>query len=406
MQNNKVFRLLVGKDVAVNATTTTTANATDGAIVPFTDGWAELLTSDTIATSPSVYLMQKVTNASNAKIGSIMSLPIYGSNLRGFNGESFRPGQEQISYLGLAPSATTIAAGTGDVVATVGEYYELSILNAAEKEKYQVPERYDYVLPTGGTKLSLCTEFARVINNNTNSIVTARVIGNGTGTDGLTSATAYGLQLKGKSSDSYFSVGKTDSWGADVTDDTKQFRGEGTVEILEEVQKYAQGYLGYLNRFTLPKEITNYVASQPASAMANSGGTLGVVQNSKVITFSAAITTVAPVAGDKLVIDGVTYGIASVTSGTVYVLTEPYKGATASVTVSSGVTKLEGYDVITLLHDIPVDSATNINIKPNPCATIIAIPSLLANATAKTTFLAAINAWALTTPGRFANVTV
>jgi len=223
MQNNKVFRLLVGKDVAVNATTATAANATDGAIVPFTEDWAELLTSDTIATAPIIYLLQKVVNSSDAKIGSIISLPIHGLYLRGLKGESFRPGQEQITYIGLTPSATTIAAGTGDVTATEGEEYSINILNAEEKQKFQVPSRYYYKLPVGGTKLSLLTEFARQINADEASVVTARVIGNGTGTDGLTAPTAYGLQLKGTDVKYFYSVGVSDSFGADVTVDTKQY---------------------------------------------------------------------------------------------------------------------------------------------------------------------------------------
>ena len=42
MQNPKVFRLLVGKDVAVSASGLTPATATDGSIVPFTEDWVEL----------------------------------------------------------------------------------------------------------------------------------------------------------------------------------------------------------------------------------------------------------------------------------------------------------------------------------------------------------------------------
>jgi len=418
MQNPKVFRLLVGKDVDVSATGLTPATATDGSIVPFTEDWAELLTSDTIATSPIVYLMQKVTNASDAKIGSIMSLPIHGQYVRNYKGESFRPGAEQVTYIGLAASATTLAAGTGDVTATVGDEYQINILNAEEKEKVQVPSRYYYILPTGGTKYTLLVEFARQINADENCVCTARVVGNGTGTDGLTSATAYGLQLKAKDTKYFFSVGVSDSFGATVTYDTEQFRGEGTVSILEAVQEVSQGNLGYYNRLMLPKTITNYVATQANSAIATTGATdtATFTQNSKVVTTATGtIAAGALAAGDKISVAGVEYCIESLTTGgggiiETLTLTEPFKAATVTYTASGSVlpsvTKVEGYDVIVIDHDVPVNSQDNQNIHPKACRTIVAIPSKLANATAKTTFLAAINAWALTTPGAFANVSV
>ncbi len=246
---------------------------------------------------------------------------------------------------------------------------------------------------------------------------TARVIGNGTSTDGLTSATAYGLQLKGKTSDYYFSVGVSTSFGlaSNPTPDTKEYRGNGTVALLREAQEISQGNFGYLNRLMLVKSITDYVVEQTSTPLAMTGAsdTVTFTQNSKVVTTgTGTIASGEIIAGDKIVVNGVTYGVAVADDGTVdeLTLTEPFKGATVTYTASGSavaeVLKAQGYDVIVIDHDIPVASQDNQNIHPKACETRIALPSYLTQSTAKTTFLAALNAWALTTPGRFATVTV
>jgi hypothetical protein len=420
MQINKVYRLLISKDVAVSTSGVTIANATDGAIVPFTDQNVELTTSDTIATAPSIYLAQKVTNSSNAKIGSIISLPISGTGVSNFKGESFRPAQEQITYIGLTPSATTIAAGSGDVTFTSGEAYSIAILNKEEKEITMKPERYYYTALSTDSKLKLLQEFARQINANADSVTVARVIGNGSGTDGLTSATAYGLQLKAKEAKFYFEVGISDSFAADVTTDTLNYPGVGTVTQVEALQEIAQGFLGYLNRIYLTKTITNYVASQPNSQLVSNSasGTLEFTQNSKVVTTTTGDLVAGSLAvGDEISVAGVIYGIAAVTLGgssviTSFTLTEPFRASTVTYTASStlfstsDVAKLEGYDLIVIDHANSIDSIVNQNQNPKFTQTIIAVPSKLANATAKSTFLGALNAWMATLPQAFPNVTV
>lgn len=411
MQNNKVFRLLVSKDVAVATSGVTTSSASDGAIVAFDENWDQLTSStDEISISPIIYLMQKVVNA-DAKVGSIMSLPIDGRRVRGYKGESFRPGQEQITYIGLTPSSTTIAAGSGDVTATVGEEYFINILNAEEKQKFQVPSRYYYTLPTGGTKYTLLVEFARQINADEAAVCTARVIGNGTGTDGLTGATAYGLQLKADDAKYFFSVGVSDSFGADVTTDVEMFPGSGTVAQLEQIQEYSQGYMGYLNRIWLTKDITNYVANQADSSLisSNATGTITFTQNSKAVSLSHALDADLAV-GDEIVVNGVTYGIAAKGSSTAYTLTEPFRGATviytATATVIPSTAKVQGYDLVIVDHDSVSDTNLSVGVLPKPCQTIIAVPSKLANASALTTFLTVLNAWLATSPASFSNVSV
>lgn len=419
MQINKVYRLLIAKDVAVSTSGVTIANAADGAVVAFTDQNAQLTTSDTIATAPSIYLAQKVSNA-DPKVGSIISLPILGAGVSNYKGESFRPGQEQITYVGLTPSATTIAAGTGDVTYTSGEAYSIAILNKQEKEIVMKPERYYYTAKATDNKLTLLQEFARQINANVDSIVRARVIGNGTGTDGLSSATAYGLQLKGKEAKFFFEVGVSDSFNAAVTTDTANFAGSGTVAQLTDMQDMSRGFLGYLNRIWLPKTISSYVASQANSPITSNSasGTLTFTQNSKVVTTTTGdLVAGSLVAGDEIVVNGVTYGVAGVTLGggsaiTDITLTEPFIGSTVTYTASSSVfstaqvAKVEGYDLIVIDHANIIDSAVNQNQNPKMTQTIIAVPSYLANATAKSTFLNAVNAWMLTLPLAFPNVSV
>lgn len=404
MSTNRVFRLLVSKDVAVSNSGLTPTTATDGSIVAFKTDWTQLGAAETIANSPSIFVTQRIVDSSNDKIGNITSFEINGTQVTNYRGEKFRPAAPQIAYIGLAPAGTpkTLSTGTGAIEDNSSVTYELSIINKAEKEKYQVPRRYYYNSDVSATELEIATNFADQVNADADSVVTAEVIGNGTGTSGLTSATAWGIKLKGKSGLVYWEIGLNDAWGATPIDyQVENFFGSGTYDKIHETEIMSKGYLGYLNFRTLVKPVTYYGTTQSNSALAGPA-TVAVTQNSCRITFNANVTSDLAV-GDNISISGIVYTIASITTpSTVYELTEPYKGATNGTLAIAGVTKEEGYDMIVIDHDTFFSRPSTDGNAHRPCTTYIAIPSFLSNATALTTIQTCLNAWMASTPYRFA----
>ncbi len=400
MAMNKVFRLLVSKDVAVAASGLTPSTVPNGGVVAFKSDWTQLGASDDISDSSLIYVVQGVTS-SDPKIGNIASFSIKGTGVTGYLGQKFQAGRYQISYVGAAP-LVTYALGSGSIVATSGLEYEISIINKSEKEKYQVPERYNFLSDSSATQLEIATKAVAAINGNPDSCVVATVIGNGTGSDGLTGATAWGIKLKAKLVTTFFEVSGNDSWGATpFTTPITNFAGINTFDQLTVVEQYSQGYQGYLNRFILVKPITNFIVAQANSALTVTGtDTLVVTQDSTLLTFGSAVTSVL-VAGDSIYISGVQYTIDTKTSSTVYHTTEPYKGSTATLTASTAVTKEESYDTIIVDHDAIFDRPFLDGHATRPEQTIIAIPSYLAQATALTTIETCLDSWMASTPGKF-----
>lgn len=403
MSTNRVFRLLVSKDVAVSASGLTPTTATDGSIVAFKTDWTQLGAAETVANSPSIFVTQRIVDSSDAKIGNITSFEINGTQVRNYRGEKFRAAAPAISYVGLAPAGTpkTLSTGTGAIEANSGVTYEFSVINKAEKEKRQVPRRYYFNSDSSATQLEIATNIAAQINADTDSVVTAEVIGNGTGTSGLTSATAWGIKIKGKSGEVYYEIGLNDAWGATPIDyQVDNYFGSGTYAKLREIEIMSKGYLGYLNFRTLVKPLTYYTTTQSNSALTGAA-TVAVTQNSCRITFNANVTSDLAV-GDNISISGVVYTIAAITTAsTVYELTEPYKGATNATLAIASVTKEEGYDMIVIDHDAFFTRVSTDGNAQRPCTTYIALPSYLANATALSTIQTCLNAWMATTPNRF-----
>jgi hypothetical protein len=329
MATQRVFKLLAAKDVAVaSATTSTTSNISDGNVVAFRNDWTQLLAADTIAESSSIFIVQKVIDSADALIGNLNSFEIQGMGVLSYLGQKYQAPSPQITYVGLCPAGTnhTLSTGTGDITANSSLEYVLSIINKSQKEIYQVPRRYYMNSSSSATALEIANNLVAQVNADVESVVTASTIGNGTGTDGLTTATAWGIKLKGDSGAYYFEVGLSDAWeDTPVTYDVANFIGINTNAQLLELQELSQGYFGYMNRVWMPITIPSYIVTQSASAVANSGGTVAVTQNSDIITFSAAVTTEL-IVGDAIYISGVRYVIKTKTSSTVFHLSEPYVG--------------------------------------------------------------------------------
>lgn len=412
MSTNKVFKLLVAKDVAVaSATTLLPTTAVDGNVVAFRNDWTQLLAADTIGTaaaSSSIFIEQRIVDSSNNQVGNLVSTEIVGTRVTAYSGRKFRPGTRQITYVGLHPAGSpqTYSTGTGSIIANSSSTYLLSVINKAEKEIRQVPRRYYFTTDASATQLEIANGFVTEITNDIYAFVTATAIGNGTGTNGLTGATAWGLKLKGTSSQYWFEVGLSDPWeSTPITYDVNNFLGINTYDELIDFQLISQGDYGYYNRvlFSSAKNpLPSYVIAQPNSAVANSAGTVAVTQNSKEITFSANVTTELLV-GDAIFISGVRYVIATITTpSTVYELTETYLGSTnAAITVSTGVTKEESYDTITIDHNTVYANGDTDGFSQRPQTTIIAIPSFLSQSTALSVLKTCLDAWMVSTPYKF-----
>jgi len=408
----RVTKLFVAEDVAVSSTGVTSSNATDGAVVAFKKDWTQLGAAETISNSDYIFIMQRIVSATEG-VGNIASSEIKGTAVRNYRGDKFRPAANQIAYIGLAPSATTIAAGTGSITVNPDTVYSLAIINLAEKTIRQVPRRYYYSALSSDTELEIGTGIVTEVNNDPDSFVTATLIGNGTGTSGLTGATAYGIKLKGNSTLDYFSVGVGGGFETTpITYDADWFAGVNTYSQLRELEKEAQGNRGYYNRIMLPKDITYFVLEQSNSVItsANATGTVTFTQNSKVVGLSHNVTSDLAV-GDLIYVNSVPYFVGGVTGSagsiSAFTLTEPFKASTVTYTASSNnfvagqFAKGEGYDTIVIEHDHVFTRPETDGYATRPETTVIAIPSYVTNATALSTIQTCLNAYMASTPGAF-----
>lgn len=420
MDRNRTIKLLVGHDVDGTYTGTTINTIEDGGVAGFTSGNSLLVSqtyaaNETVSTTPGIRLIQ------GAIKGNISSTYIRGNRVQSYTGAAWAPTKNQVSTVGYDGNTTVntnlpASTGAGSIPVANNTEYTLTINFKEEKQFFSYFRRYTYVTGSSATQLSIGTAVVDLINKDLNVVSTkpgkarATLIGNGTGLNGMTGATNYGIKLVGLSPDVFFSVHLDLGWtGARKVDHVKNTLGVGnmsvnTYEGLDEFERWTKGQSeGVMNRVWLPPTPDLYI---------NKNGFVSAVTNTTNSTATSAdnvvslITVAGLVEGQPISINGRFYKIERIDTVANDIRIEDSFG----VSVGSGDTILKYgfYSLVTVQHEGEQDTQYNNNKAYAPMTTVIAIPVYRDTATNTyfvTNFLAALNTYMASTPANFAAVT-
>ena len=415
MANTRVMRLFTSKDVSTAASGLTVNTVTNGSVVPFkANDNTQLLATDTVTESNEIFLVQGETgtiSSTGAAKGNLVSPSIKGVTVRDYRGEIFKAYRQEIVYVGHKPSNTTThAAGSGAIVAANSSEYSMLIKFKGQQEILWRASRYNYTSDTSATQLEIATAFVTKINADTAIGAVAVVVGDGTGANGVTGATNYGIQVI-FNANLYGSVGLPDVYPTvtnafsttPVATDVNYSPGNGNQVQMLDVEFTSQSNMGFKNRIWFPggdttAVPTTYIVAQSASALT---GTCATTAGDRRVTGTGTFFLTELAVGDAININGTRYSVRTITSDVALALDNPAIDTNAA----DASTKEEGYDIVVIAHDNTMASArAGETIELAPMQTLVAFPSKLTNASAKTTFLTAMNTWMASTPKQFAPI--
>lgn len=379
--------------------------------------------TDTITTQPYIYIVEQKTD-SNGIVYLKRSPRIDGANVMTYEGKSYVPAQREVWTIGYNRKT---AAGTINAVNSTAYRFRIVFKNF----KWLYSERQEtlnvlFTSAAAATQSNIADQIVSSINNSvfgfgSKAQVIAVKVGDGTGAYGLTGATNYGVEITALDQSQnfattytpnnvYFSVHVDDSTGFDTTTTCTQIQaftyGSGTYNEVYNLENYDFQYEGVVNRYQWPIPVLDYSASATlilSSAIAEtSNGTTGEDK----VTFSATVAAKIR-AGEKVQIDGVNYEIKYFISTTVAVLT-----STLTTTNAAGAVKVRlKYDLVTIEFNDRVFGPTGVVAFAGK-SVIIAVPAIATAGAynslslAGTDVQAILNAWMVTTPRAFANISL
>jgi hypothetical protein len=404
MSIHKVTNTFVGNGSALEADVNT---LTPGKLGLFTMGNTALAAAYSAGSAT-----QKIQVSETFADGSFKkSMWIDGSSVISARAEGYAPATREVWTIGYQrgyrnADGTTYTAAGGSIEVNNASDYTASIRFKNDKSLYsERPEmlRINFTSSATATQLSIATQIAAVINNGGfKTVVSAVVVGNGTGVYGLTSATAWGVEISAldinqfrsstyKENRVYFSVQVDDSTGFGSSTTCTQISansyGEGTYNYIYNKENFDYQYEGLSNRRLWPAQSVSFnVNSTPVLSLAITP-TATTVLGSDVVTFSATVATILR-PGELITLAGINYEIKYFINTTTAVLTVPYL-----VTGASGVAvKVRCfYSIIVLeFNDNSFTSGADL-ISVARKSVYIATPAIDAGAT-WTTFAGAITA--------------
>lgn len=420
---NRVQNLIVSDGTAFPANNAAITSVTSGKIGIYGADWTALNPAggDTISTQPSIYAVEGKTTTSGVFYLK-KSAKINGTNVTSYTGASYAPDQRNVWTIGYDRKAAT-----GTINAVSSTEYRFSIRFKNDKWMYsERPELFTFsvVSSDSATQSSIATQIASKINNQpgVKDSVSAIVVGNGTGVYGVTGATQFGVEITGKDVNQYsnstytlnlvyFSVAVDDSTGFGTTTtctETQAMKyGVGTFNQVRNLEKKCMAYEGgniNLRQWPIPEldysSTSSYILS--AAIAETVAGTTGEDK----VTFSATVAAKIR-AGEKVELDGVNYEIKYFISSTVAILT-----STLTTSPTTGAVKLRyKYDMFNIEFTDSVNTPTG-TIAVATKSVVIASPAIDAGGAynsigaATQDILDVLNAWMITTPGAFANVSV
>jgi len=267
------------------------------------------------------------------------SMSINGRSVQSARAERYKPAAREVWAVGHN-RVGSVNAGTIEV--NNATEYTMTIRFKNDKSFYsERPEtlRIQFTSSATATQLSIATQIAAAINNGGfKSLITAVVIGDGTGVLGLTSATDYGVEIYAndinqfasstfKENRVYFSCHIDDSTGFGTTTTCTQIQansyGEGTYNYIYNKENYEYQYEGLSNRRLWPTQTvefgvssTGYLSGNVAAAATSPTGNVSAVAvGDDTLTFATATTGFR--AGEIITVNGVQYEILYIISSTV-----------------------------------------------------------------------------------------
>jgi len=418
---HRVQNIFISDGTALPANNAATSAVTSGKIGVFGSDWTALDPSgaDTISTQPAIFIVESKTDSSGVTYLK-KSSKIDGTSVLNYNAESYKPSQREVWAIGYNRKTAT---GTIEVNNDSDYHFTLRFKN----DKTLYSERPEVLNPhfqssTSATQLSIATQIAGIINASSyKAIVTAIVVGDGTGVYGLTSASNYGVEITSKDIDQYFATTYTpnkvyfsahvdDSSGFGTTTTCTQIQamtyGSGTYDQVYVAENKALGYEGVLNRRLWPIPVLDYSSSSSyilSSAIVPT--VTGTISEDKV-TFSATVAAMLR-AGEKVELGGVNYEIKYFISTTVAVLTSVL---TAGLSAAAAKVRFK-YDLVTIEFNDAITTPTGVVAVANK-SIVIAVPSIDAGgayttlSSAGTDLQAVLNTWMASTPRAFANISI
>lgn len=418
---HRVQNIFISDGTALPSNNAAITAVAQGDIGVFGTDWTALNPSggDTITTQPSIYLVEgKVDSAGTSYIKK--SMKIGGTSVISYTAESYRPAVRQVYAIGYNRKTAT-----GSIEVNNSTVYKFSINFKNDKFNYSArPEQLNasFLSTTSNTQLLTATATAAAINGSSfRSIVSAIVVGDGTGVYGVTGATNYGVEITAKDIDQftattytanqvYFSVQVDDNSGFGTTTTCTLLQspdfGSGTYTQVYNMENKDLGYEGVTNRRLWPIPVLDYSASSSyflsSAIVPTATGTSGEDK----VTFSATVAAMIR-AGEKVEIDGVNYEIKYFISTTVAILTSLL---TTSPSTSAVKVRFK-YDLINIEFNDSINTPTGVVAIANK-SVIIAVPSIDAGGaynstgTAATNIKAILDGWMTTTPGAFANISI
>lgn len=422
MNLNRVQNIFIGNGTALPVNNAAVTTLTAGKIGIFGTDMTALNPAggDTVTTQPQIMLVEAKTDTSGVSYFKV-SPKVGVNNVVSYQAESYTPSRRECWAIGYNRKT---AAGT--ITAASSTNYNFSIRFKNDKWLYSSrPEMLNvtFTSAAAATQLTIATQIAAAITNSSfRTLVSAVVIGDGTGVYGLTGATNYGVEITAKDVDQfsattfapnhvYFSVHVNDSTGFSSTTTCTQIQafsyGVGTFAQVRNLENLNYGYEGVLNRRQWPIPELDYSSVSTYNLSAAIGVNVAGTTGEDKVTFSGSVAAILR-AGEKVQIDSVNYEIKYFVSTTVAVLTSVLTTTFAASDVCKVRTQ---YDLVNIDYNSTVNTPTGAVSVSNK-SIIIAMPALTdglaynGTSAGSQDLMDILNPWMLGTPSAFANIAI
>lgn len=382
---------------------------------------------DTITTQPVIYIVQGKTDNDGVAYAK-RSMKIDGASVLNFEGKPYQPAKREVWAIGY-----NRALAAGNITVNNDSTYAFSILFKDDKHLYsERPERLsvNFTSAVAATQLSIATQIASAINNSAfTRLVSAVVVGNGTGAYGLTGATNYGVEITAKDvaqhlnttytlDQVYFSVAIDKASGFETTTECAQIQafdpGNGTYNQVYAMENFDFQYEGVVNRTTWPIPVLDYSASSSFVTSAALGIVTTGTAGQDTLTYASSIAGILN-PGDKIQISGVAYEVKYITGDGTGVAANSSAVVLTSVLSTSPAADLTllkvKYDLVTIEFNDVISGPTGVVAVANK-SVVIAVPALDAGdayngvSAAGQDIMDILNAWMPTTPRAFATISI
>lgn len=351
------------------------------------------------------------------------SMSINGASVTSARGKRYSPATREVWAIGYNRKT---ASGLINAVSSTDYTFNIRFKN--DKSLYsERPEvlRGSFFSSAAATQLTIATQIAAVINNGGyKTVIKAIIVGNGTGIQGLTGATAYGVEITAldinqfrsstyKENRVYFSVFVEDATGFGATTTCDQIQansyGEGTYNYIYNRENFDYQYEGLSNRRLWPAQSVSFNVSNTGYLTTTVAGTgsVGVTTGSDVITF--ATTNAMVRVGELVSLDGTMYEIKYLIgtgAASSAVLTTPFAGTTTATSVMLfkyfySLLILEFADnAFTSGADLISQARKSVYIATPAIDAGAAYTAISAGSTEGASLLSKLNTWLATTPAK------